>query len=256
MEHYPPWPWHPRGPFRSIRDDAGPRNVAGRARLDADGRLRASPQTVRIETAGQADGYDFLCAEDVMAASDCARVIAAFDALRHRVVADDPVDRYWSGRYLWASDMRATHASIVDTMRAATDRARTLLTRFYRLERPIYNDIFQLVQWPVGLFMRPHADRMNADARPHGMPYRYFAGILYLNDDYEGGELYFTALDLVVKPKRGMFVGFTGGFHHEHAVTRVESGAVRMTMPSFYSVEPRHADRLVHPGVADAAPTG
>ena len=41
-----------------------------------------------------------------------------------------------------------------------------------------------------------------------------------------------------------MFVGFTGGFHHEHAVTRVESGAVRMTMPSFYSFDPRHADRL------------
>ncbi len=50
-----------------------------------------------------------------------------------------------------------------------------------------------------------------------------------------------------------MFVGFTGGFHHEHAVTRIESGAVRMTMPSFYSFDPRHADRLIHPGVADAA---
>jgi hypothetical protein len=51
----------------------------------------------------------------------------------------------------------------------------------------------------------------------------------------------------------GMFVGFTGGFRHEHAVTRVQSGAVRMTMPSFYSADPRHADRLIHPGVADRA---
>ena len=85
------------------------------------------------------------------------------------------------------------------------------------------------------------------------MPYRYFAGIVYLNDDYEGGELYFTALDIAIKPRRGTFVGFTGGFHHEHAVTRVESGAVRMTMPSFYSFEPARADRLVHPGVGEAA---
>ena len=128
-----------------------------------------------------------------------------------------------------------------------------MVERFYALKAPLYNDIFQLVQWPTGLSMRPHADRANPDGSPHGMPYRNFAGILYLNDDYEGGELYFTALDIVIKPKRGMFVGFTGGFHHEHAVTRIESGAVRMTMPSFYSFDPRHADRLIHPGVADAA---
>lgn len=256
MERHPPWPWHPRGPFAAIRDEASTRNVDGRARLDAQGRLHASPRTVRVTSADEADGYDFLCVEHAMDAEDCARVIAAFESLKHRVVADDPVDRYWSGRYLWAADMLATHGDVVAAMRAASDRARESLVAFYRLKQPLWNDIFQLVQWPVGSFMRPHADRMHADGRAHATPYRYFAGILYLNDDYEGGELYFTAQDIVVKPRRGMFVAFTGGFHHEHAVTRVESGAVRMTMPSFYSIDPRHADRLLHPGIAEAAARG
>jgi 2-oxoglutarate-Fe(II)-dependent oxygenase superfamily protein len=243
----------PSGPFDIVADEQNGRNQLGRARLDSEGRLRASLRTRRIASAVEAIGCDFVCAEDVMSANDCGHVIAAFDALSQRVVKDDPVDPYWSGRYLWAADMVDAHPEAVRMMREATDRARSLVERFYALQAPLYNDIFQLVQWPAGLSMRPHADRANPDGSRHGMPYRHYAGILYLNDDYEGGELYFTALDLAIKPKRGMFVGFTGGFHHEHAVTRVESGAVRMTMPSFYSFDARHADRLIHPGVASSA---
>ena len=228
-------------------DEQTGRNQLGRARIDGDGRLRASPRTRRITSAADARGVDFVCEDDVMSGADCERVIDAFHALADRIVRDDPVDRYWSGRYLWAADMVAQRPHAVQAMREATDRARGLVERFYRVSAPLYNDIFQLVQWPVGSSMRPHADRANPDGSPHGMPYRAFAGILYLNDDYEGGELYFTALDVAIKPRRGMFVGFTGGFRHEHAVTRIESGAVRMTMPSFYSFDPRHADRLIHP---------
>jgi 2OG-Fe(II) oxygenase superfamily len=243
----------PAGPLAVLRDEQTGRNQLGRARIDAHGRLQPSLRTRRITCAAEASGCDFVCGEEVMSADECVQVIAAFDALRHRVVKDDPVDRYWSGRYLWAADLLDAQPDAVRLMREATDRARAMVERFYALEAPLYNDIFQLVQWPIGLSMRPHADRANPDGSPHGMPYRHYAGILYLNDDYEGGELYFTALDIAIKPRRGMFVGFTGGFHHEHAVTRVESGSVRMTMPSFYSFDPRHADRFIHPGVADAA---
>jgi hypothetical protein len=237
----------------AVRDEQTGRNQLGRARIDAQGRLHASRRTRRIAAANDARGLDFVCAEDVMSAADCAHVVAAFDASRDAIVGDDPVDAYWSGRYVWAADMIASQPDAVRRMRDASDRARLLVERFYALRAPLYNDIFQLVQWPIGTSMRPHADGANPDGSPHGMAYRLYAGILYLNDDYDGGELYFTALDVVVKPRRGMFVGFTGGFRHEHAVTRVDSGAMRLTMSSFYSTDPRHADRLLHPGVADRA---
>ena len=245
----------PAGPLHVLHDEQTGRNQLGRARLDAEGRLRPSLRTRRIASAADAAGFDFICEEAVMSADDCAHVIAAFGRLKHRVVKDDPVDRYWSGRYLWAADMVDAQPDALRIMREATDRARAMVERFYALKAPLYNDIFQLVQWPIGASMRPHADRANPDGSSHGMAYRHYAGILYLNDDYEGGELYFTSLDVAIKPRPGMFVGFTGGFHHEHAVTRVESGAVRMTMPSFYSFDSRHADRLVHPGVAESALT-
>jgi hypothetical protein len=57
-----------------------------------------------------------------------------------------------------------------------------------------------------------HAHNANPDGSPHAMAYRDFSAIVYLNADYQGGEFYFTALDTVIKPKKGMLVAFTAGF--------------------------------------------
>ena len=73
------------------------------------------------------------------------------------------------------------------------------------------------------------------------MAHRDFSGIVYLNDNYRGGEFYFTALDTIIKPKKGMLVAFTAGFHHEHAVLRVESGQ-RLTMPFFLTFDRTRGD--------------
>ena len=173
-----------------VRDEQTGRNQLGRARIDAHGRLHASPRTRRIASATDARGLDFVCAQEVMSAADCALVVAAFDASRDAIVGDDPVDAYWSGRYVWAADMIASQPDAVGRMRDASERARMLVERFYGLRAPLHNDICQLVQWPVGTSMRPHADGSNPDGSPHGMAYRRYAGILYLNDDYDGGELY------------------------------------------------------------------
>jgi leucine proline-enriched proteoglycan (leprecan) len=92
------------------------------------------------------------------------------------------------------------------------------------------------------MFMPPHADNANPDGTPNKMAHRDLSGIIYLNDDYEGGELYFTALDIAVKPRRGMLIGITAGFHHEHAVLRVEKGT-RLTMPFFLTFDAEKSDR-------------
>jgi Rps23 Pro-64 3,4-dihydroxylase Tpa1-like proline 4-hydroxylase len=123
-----------------------------------------------------------------------------------------------------------------------------MIQEFYRLTSPIYTDLTQIVQWPPGIFMKPHADNANPDGSPHPTAHREFAGVAYLNDNYDGGELYFTALDIAIKPRAGMFVGFTAGFHHEHAVLRVTGGGTRLTSPSFFTADPARADRLVYSG--------
>jgi hypothetical protein len=53
--------------------------------------------------------------------------------------------------------------------------------------------------------------------------------------------LYLTAKDVLLKPKRGTLISMTGGFHHEHAVTRVESG-LRITIPFFTTFDKGRAE--------------
>ena len=47
---------------------------------------------------------------------------------------------------------------------------------------------------------------------------------------------------MVLKPRRGMFVAMMGGFHHEHGVTRIDTGT-RLTMPFFLTFDRDKADQ-------------
>jgi hypothetical protein len=59
------------------------------------------------------------------------------------------------------------------------------------------------------------------------------AVIIYLNDDYEGGELYFTQHDLRVKPKAGTLVSFPGTDKYLHGVANVLPGETRYVISTF-----------------------
>lgn len=42
----------------------------------------------------------------------------------------------------------------------------------------------------------------------HGGPFTHYSLVVYLNDDYEGGEIYFPEQNVKVKPKAGTIVAF------------------------------------------------
>jgi predicted 2-oxoglutarate/Fe(II)-dependent dioxygenase YbiX len=89
--------------------------------------------------------------------------------------------------------------------------------------------------------MEAHADNCwQADApeevksQKHPTWYRDFSGIFYLNDDYEGGEIVFKNLDLSIKPKKGMFVGFKANDEYTHQVMPIKN-TDRYTIAVWYS---------------------
>lgn len=229
-------PWAAESPLNEIEPGQSADNDAGRRRLTVNGELADWSQTYLVRSAADAAGCDFLIVDDLLSVEQCAAISQAFHDLEDRLFRSDTIDPYWNNRFLWYSDIARERPAAAATMREAQQRAVGLLQEFYGLNAPVYSDILQIVRWKQGMFMPPHADNANPDGSPHGMPYRDFAGIVYINDDYEGGELYFTALDIAVKPRPGMFVAMTGGFHHEHAVLRVRSGT-RLTMPSFMTFD-------------------
>lgn len=237
-------PWDPRWHRKSILNRIETRqtrsNVVGRSRIDGQGLLRDWSTTKLIRSAAEATGHDFVVAQ-LLDPEQCNVLSKAFWELESKIFQSDSIDPYWNNRLLWYADIVKAKPEVGDCMLQTQHRAIELVSNFYRLKVPLYADLLQIVRWNAGMFMKAHADNAHPDGHEHDMAHRDLSGILYLNDDYEGGELYFTAQNIAIKPRAGMFVAMTAGFHHEHAVLRVQNGA-RLTMPSFFTFEKARAD--------------
>jgi hypothetical protein len=59
------------------------------------------------------------------------------------------------------------------------------------------------------------------------------SGLLYLNDDYEGGELVFPEQGLSIKPETGSLIFFEGDYKKPHGVNKVIFGP-RYNLVTFY----------------------
>jgi predicted 2-oxoglutarate/Fe(II)-dependent dioxygenase YbiX len=83
--------------------------------------------------------------------------------------------------------------------------------------------------WRVGGWAGEHIDNhREAEFMTHST-------VIYLNDDYEGGEIYFPKLNFKHKPTRGDAVIFPcSGPEYVHGVTEVTSGT-RYTIPMWHS---------------------
>lgn len=60
-----------------------------------------------------------------------------------------------------------------------------------------------------------------------------YSGLLYLNDDYSGGEIVFPKQNLSLKPKPGTLIFFKGSMDHPHSVNEVTKGN-RYNIVSFF----------------------
>ncbi|MBV8393866.1 MAG: 2OG-Fe(II) oxygenase [Alphaproteobacteria bacterium] len=240
-----PKPWKPTSVLTHIDDAQSALNEEGRKRLH-DGILTRSRNTIDVPGPFDPSALDFIYAPDFLSPEECKVLSDTSRDLSSLQLVEGVKDDYWSGRILDYSDIlreRPEAARIaVETQKRITQR----LEDFYELTAPVYADFVHMIQWREGMFLNPHCDRANPDGAPHGMPWRDFASIVYLNDDYEGGSFYFTALDMLIKPKAGTLVAFTGGFHHEHGVLTITKGT-RITLPTFYTFDKTRRDMRVYP---------
>lgn len=236
--------WSPDSRMASIDLRQTQANFAGRKRV-VDGVLTPSAATAPI-TPAEYPAQDFIVVPDFLTSKECDRLTTMFDRLhgmvKHRRIGID----FWEGRIVYMGDVAEHDASAAAIMGDFQKRATAMLGEFYALTSPLWTDTVQLNVWETGSCLPPHTDNSNPDGSVHSTPWRDFSSIVYLNDDYEGGELYFTAQDRILKPRRGMLVAFSAGYHHEHGVLKVTRGR-RITMPAFYTFDKRKADRHIYP---------
>lgn len=80
-----------------------------------------------------------------------------------------------------------------------------------------YWESFNYVKYGENQHFQVHSD--------HGYSYTCVLSLVgYLNDDYEGGELYFDKLNLKIKPKAGDLYLFPSSFIYSHAALPVKNG--------------------------------
>ena len=184
--------------------------------------------------------FDFICRQHFLSAADCTKLIACFERNTDLLFRNPQGDPFWDNRYLWITSLPDAEREAKRIMQDARQRAIEALKSFY-IEPEIYSDTVQLVKWSPGQSMVPHADNANPDGSPHGTPWRDYASVIYLNDDYGGGEFYFPGTQVEIKPTAGLLVAFTGGMRHFHGVREV-CGAARYTMPGWYTRNIAHRD--------------
>lgn len=77
-----------------------------------------------------------------------------------------------------------------------------------------------------GVELKAHTDQ-------HTDPSIRYATIVYINDDYNDGELFFKELDIKLRPKPKSLLVFPGNEKYEHGVEFVKDGPIRYVIVGF-----------------------
>ena len=92
------------------------------------------------------------------------------------------------------------------------------------------SEIPQFLYYTEGGHYKPHYDGEAMWTNPDGTKQwkksidRDISTVLFLNDDFEGGEFVFPAYRIRIKPEPGLLIAFPSTHHYLHGVEPVKSG--------------------------------
>lgn len=152
---------------------------------------------------------------------------------------------YWKDRVASATTLSTYNMSIYRLIEQLQQRLKIEVDKFFNIDAFATGPT--VVKWNKGQYQFPHADKElhkyeqwggspEVEGKPNDFPYYDIAGLFYINDDYEGGELYFPEQGIQFKPKAGAAYFFPGDRNYIHGVTEITSGT-RFTCPFFWTVK-------------------
>jgi hypothetical protein len=148
---------------------------------------------------------------------------------------------YWANRVATYGTIDRVNPEIPRIIEGMVARFKVEVDKFFNVDAMPTSPA--LVRWLPGMFQHPHADKElhvgDDRGKPNDFPYYDLAGLFYINDDYEGGELYFPNQGIQFKPKRGAAYFFPGDMNYIHGVTEIKSG-IRYTCPFFWTIVKHH----------------
>ena len=149
---------------------------------------------------------------------------------------------YWNGRTIHIPQIK--DPDIVQIIRDGKDFMLDEFKKLSGIDKSLYVDSLHLVRWTEGYELHPHADAVEPDGKQHQFYWRDFGTVTFLNDDFEGGILYYPNKgDLEVPAKIGYSAVHSGGMDCLHGVTKVTKG-VRYTIASFLTYDQSHEYKI------------
>lgn len=150
---------------------------------------------------------------------------------------------YWKDRVATGASLDKNNPKIMEILSILVERLRPIIEDFYKVK--IVPTGSAIVRWLPGQYQAPHADKELHEGdnagKPNDFPYYDLASLFYINDDYEGGELYFPLQDIIIKPKKGAAYFFPGDRNFIHGVSVIKSG-IRYTSPLFWTITEHTGD--------------
>jgi len=143
----------------------------------------------------------------------------------------------WDDRVCTGSSLSKANPEMLLILRGLIERLKPIVEKFFNVEMQDTGPA--IVRWRVGDQQHPHADKEfhlgEESGRPNDFPWYDISSLFYINDDYEGGELYFPQHGVEFKPKARAAYFFPGDMNYVHGVRKVTSGT-RYTCPFFWTI--------------------
>ena len=132
----------------------------------------------------------------------------------------------WNNRVTSSDKFKKNSRETYNLVFDIQNRFLVKISEFYNVSVKLPNPA--IARWFVGNSQIPHYDK-------YFFPNYDIGSIIYLNDQYEGGEVFFPQHDREIRPVAGNAFAFPGDEHYMHGVREITSGC-RYTLPIFWKV--------------------
>lgn len=183
---------------------------------------------------------NFMTPEELDALNTFIRSATEWDVTQTHYNDDGVViydSSYWDHRVATFPTIEKQNKEIPQIILNMVARLKIEVDNFFGVDA--YPTSPAIVRWLPGQLQMPHADKElhegDGRGKPNDFPYYDIAGLFYINDDYEGGELYFPNQGIQFKPQAGSAHFFPGDMNYIHGVTPIEAG-IRYVVPFFWTI--------------------
>lgn len=149
--------------------------------------------------------------------NNCSDKKKFYTPLQHRIENKVRYESHIPERHTFSN-----HLEILHLLKKYSDKFLLECDLFFKDNEKIYLTAQWMTMLGTGSILGPHRDNHK------GAEHLFRSGVLYLNEDFDGGYLNFPDMDITIKPKKLSLVIFDS--KEVHRITEVSSG-VRIAMP-------------------------